>query len=321
MILSTNQIALYRKLNNEFIEKANVKFEQLRLSYTNIDDHEEKEIEISKENLISYNINEFDSMWSPYENNLKLEQKLIIEYPMVLFGKDGITCEDNKIGLAVHIHSKTSSFQETVKVASFKKQESKLELNFNYNFEPSTIRGIVNLDFFLYLEEVNDILPYMANHRGMTLSYEDLNPIELVVDGAGSSFPITEFEEKDGPLWKIEKSWTSPEDDTLDAANISIAFNIKHPLFSEIKKETRRVNSSYMNHIIIQAMAMIIQQVIIIEECSIEDEDNLIPGTILSAVSYWVKTFNVDTSDIFTIQNSLMKNTENVGEESSETDG
>ena len=28
------------------------------------------------------------------------------------------------------------------------------------------------------------------------------------------------------------------------------------------------------------------------------------------------KTFNVDTSDIFTIQNSLMKNTGNAGEES-----
>ena len=78
-----------------------------------------KKIEINEESLVSYNINEFDSMWSPYENNLKLEQKLIIEYPMVLFGKDGITCESNKIGLAVHIYSKTSNFQETVKVASF----------------------------------------------------------------------------------------------------------------------------------------------------------------------------------------------------------
>lgn len=139
MILSTNQIALYRKLNNEFIEKANVRFEQLKLSYISVDDLEEKEIEINEESLVSYNINEFDSMWSPYENNLKLEQKLIIEYPMVLFGKDGITCESNKIGLAVHIYSKTSNFQETVKVASFEKQESRLELNFNYNFEPSTI--------------------------------------------------------------------------------------------------------------------------------------------------------------------------------------
>ena len=65
MILSTNQIALYRKLNNEFIEKANVRFEQLKLSYISVDDLEEKEIEINEESLVSYNINEFDSMWSP----------------------------------------------------------------------------------------------------------------------------------------------------------------------------------------------------------------------------------------------------------------
>ena len=39
---------------------------------------------------------------------------------MVLFGKDGITCESNKIGLAVHIYSKTSNFQETVKAFHLK---------------------------------------------------------------------------------------------------------------------------------------------------------------------------------------------------------
>lgn len=314
-MLSTNQIALYRKLNNEYIEKAKVRFEQLKLSYLTNDEEEIKEIEISDETLNSYNINEFDSMWSPYDNNLKLEQKLVIDYPNVLFGKDGITCENNVIGLAVHIYSKTSGFQKTVEIASFKKQEERLEINFDYNFEASTIRGVVNLDFFFYLKEVNETLPYMANNKGMTLSYEDLNPIELVVDGIGSSFPISEFEDKEGPLWKIEKNWISPDEDMLDASNISIAFNIKHPLFAEIKKETRRINSSYMNHIIVQAMAMIIQEVIIIEEYSIEEEEDLIPGTILSAVSYWVKTFNIDVSDIFSIQNSLMKNIENLNME------
>ncbi|WP_229716401.1 hypothetical protein [Staphylococcus pragensis] len=314
-MLSTNQIALYRKLNNEYIEKAKVRFEQLKLSYLTNDEEEIKEIEISDEALNSYNINEFDSMWSPYDNNLKLEQKLVIDYPSVLFGEDGITCENNVIGLAVHIYSKTSSFQKTVEIASFKKQEERLEIDFDYNFEASTIRGVVNLDFFFYLKEVNETLPYMANNKGMTLSYEDLNPIELVVDGIGSSFPISEFEDKEGPLWKIEKNWISPDEDMLDASNISIAFNIKHPLFAEIKKETRRINSSYMNHIIVQAMAMIIQEVIIIEEYSIEEEEDLISGTILSAVSYWVKTFNIDLSDIFSIQNSLMKNIENLNME------
>lgn len=315
MTLSTNQIALYRKLNEKFIDEAGVKFEQLRLYYSSNDLDEEKEISIDSENGVSININEFDSMWSPYDNNLRLEQKLIIEKPYLLFGKDGITCTDNTIGLAVHIYSKSSSFQETVRIASFKNQANKLEITFDYNFEPSTIRGVINLDFFLYLKEVKDTLPYMANTQGMTLSYEDLNPIELVVDGVGSSFPITEFEDKEGPLWKIEKNWISPDEDTLDASNVSITFNIKHPLFSEVKKETRKINLGYMNHIIMQAMALIIQEVILIEQYSIDDEENLLPGTILSAVSYWVKTFNVDTSDIFSIQNSLMNGIENLNQE------
>ena len=78
MTLSTNQIALYRKLNEKFIDEAGVKFEQLRLYYSSNDLEEEKEISIDSENGVSININEFDSMWSPYDNNLRLEQKLIL---------------------------------------------------------------------------------------------------------------------------------------------------------------------------------------------------------------------------------------------------
>ena len=61
------------------------------------------------------------------------------------------------------------------------------------------------------------------------------------MDGVGSSFPITEFEDKEGPLWKIEKL-ISPDEDTLDASNVSIAFNIKHPSVFRSKKETRKIN-------------------------------------------------------------------------------
>ncbi|HDK5667280.1 TPA: hypothetical protein PTB34_002464, partial [Staphylococcus pseudintermedius] len=43
----------------------------------------------------------------------------------------------------------------------------------------------------------------------------------------------------------------------------------------------------------------------------LEDEEEIIEGTILSAVSYWVKTFEVQTQDIFTIQSSLFANMEN----------
>ena len=147
----------------------------------------------------------------------------------------------------------------------------------------------------------------MANVEGMLLSNENINSIELVIDGEGSSFPITEFDDRKGPLWKLEKNWYSAEEDTFDASNVSLSLNISHPLFKEIRKETRRINQSYMNNIMTQAIAIIIQQVVIVEDYDLDDvEESLIPGTILSAVSYWVKTFDVDTSDLFTIQNSLM---------------
>ncbi|WP_182476629.1 hypothetical protein, partial [Staphylococcus gallinarum] len=267
-------------------------------------------IDVSNVENMEFQINEFDSMWSPSENNLRIKQTLTIDNPSKLFGDDGITCTENVIGIAAHIHSKESGFQKTVNFDSIRNQNEKKEININYQFPASTIRGVVHLDFFFYLKEVNDTRPYFANKSGMLLSGEDLNSIDLIIDGSGSSFPMTEFEEKDGPLWKIEQNWADPEEDIFEASNISIALNIKHRLFPELKKETRVINQAMMMSIMIQAMSLITQQVIIIEKHNVEDEESLIPGTILSAVSYWVNTFEIDTTNIFSIQNSFMKNLE-----------
>ena len=307
MLQSNNQISLYKKIDDKLIKDSNIRFSALSLSYYSTDTLNEENINIESNELNYIQINEYDSMWSPNENNLILKQSLLIEKPYLLFGDGGVTCKNNLIGLAVHIHSKSSSFQKTVSVGTIKNQRDKLELEFEYEFEPSSIRGIVYLDFFLYLNQLNESQTYMANVEGMLLSNENINSIELVIDGEGSSFPITEFDDRKGPLWKLEKNWYSAEEDTFDASNVSLSLNISHPIFKEIRKETRRINQSYMNNIMTQAIAIIIQQVVIVEDYDLDDvEESLIPGTILSAVSYWVKTFDVDTSDLFTIQNSLM---------------
>ncbi|MCM3518784.1 hypothetical protein [Staphylococcus xylosus] len=315
MIQSVNQISLYKKIDEDLLDASGIKFSPIELSYENITNNEEKYIDITHSESMEFHINEFDTMWSPKENNLRLEQLLTIDSPFKLFGDDGVACNENVIGLAAHIHSKESGFQKTVNFASIKNQEEKREIRIEYEFLPSTIRGVVHLDFFFYLKEVNDTRPYFANKSGMLLSGENLNSIDLIIDGVGSSFPITEFEQKDGPLWKIDYNWADPEDDVFEVSNINIALNIKHRLFPELKKDTRIINQAMMMSIMIQAMSLITQQVVIIEKCNIEDEDSLIPGTILSAVSYWVKTFEIDTTDIFSIQNSFMSNIEsqNIG--------
>lgn len=310
MIQSVNQISLYKKIDEELLNASGIRFSSVELSYENITNNEEKYIDVKNSESMEFHINEFDSIWSPKENNLRLEQLVTIDSPFKLFGEKGVTCTGNVIGLAAHLHSKESGFQKTVDFSSIRNQEDKKEIKIEYQFPPSTIRGIVHLDFFFYLKEVNNTLPYFANKSGMLLSEENLNSIDLIIDGVGSSFPMTEFEEKDGPLWKIDYNWVDSEEDVFEVSNINIALNIKHRLFPELKKETRIINQAMMMNIMLQAMSLITQQVVIIEKCNIEDEDSLIPGTILSVVSYWVKTFEIDTTNIFSIQNSFMRNLE-----------
>ena len=57
---------------------------------------------------------------------------------------------------------------------------------------------------------------------------------------------------------------------------MSVLHLILNILFFRSEKETRKINLGYMNHIIMQAMALIIQEVILIEQYSIEDEENLL---------------------------------------------
>ncbi|HCT0544149.1 TPA: hypothetical protein K8052_002299, partial [Staphylococcus pseudintermedius] len=132
---------------------------------------------------------------------------------------------------------------------------------------------------------------------------------KIIVDGSGSIFPITEFSEKDGPLWKVNKSWIDASEDTFDSSNVSLMINDKHPLYRKIT--SGKSNQMLTGSIVLQVMSMIIDEVINKESQSLEDEEEIIEGTILSAVSYWVKTFEVQTQDIFTIQSSLFANMEN----------
>ncbi|RIN55579.1 hypothetical protein [Staphylococcus simulans] len=306
MVHSINQIALYKKIDNRLIDYAGIRFTDLSFIYSQASG-EEKAIEIPSDAQYFIEINEYDDMWSPSENNLIVKQKLQIDKPYLLFGENGVANKDSIIGFGVHMHSKTSGFQKTLDIGSITDRNDSLELNFQYEFFPSTIRGIVHLDFFLYVKEVHTTNPKFANHSGMILSLDDLNTIEIVVDGSGSNFPINEFEEKGGPLWKLEKNWADAAEDSFDSSNVNLALNKEHPLFDELRKDSRRVNRLLMGNIMIQAMSMIIQQTVLVEKLKYDDEEDILPGSILSAVAYWINTFEVDTSSLFAIQNSLLR--------------
>lgn len=306
----TNQIALYRKIDEDYVEKAKLHFSPLTLSYESSEDEEAKYIELKDLEDSDIQVNEFDSMWSPNENNLKLTQTLFIDNHKSLFGEEGVTCLDNSIGFAVHIHSKSSSFQEIMKIDSFNYENENVKMTFECDFPAKRLRGSINLDFFLYVKDVRTTHPIFANKEGMKLTLDDLKSYTIIVDGEGSSFPITEFSEEGGPLWKVQANWIDPTEDIFDSSNLSLMFNDKHHMFNKVTKNNGPSSQFLFSTITIQAMAMIINKVVNIDGANIWDEDELMPGTIASAVGYWIQTFEVQTDDIFQIQSSLSKTIE-----------
>lgn len=298
-----NQISLYNKLDEELSEKVGVEIKPPKLNYTNND--ETKEIILDEEFDGVLTINSFDSLWSPNENNLKISQMFTISNPKLLYGENGITMEGNEIGLGAHIHSRNSNFQKTLHINTIPNQEECSELIFTNNFNIGSLRGSIIIDFFLYLKDIKIYNVKHANKVGMLLSEGNIHTIEIIVDGDGSSFPMTEFKEKNGPLWKLERNWVEPNIDMFDVDNVSLGLNVIHPLFEQVKGSKTRASKAMMDDIMINAMSMIIQQVLLIEKYSIDSEDELIQGSILQAVKYWVGTFEVDTSSIFMISNSL----------------
>lgn len=106
---------------------------------------------------------------------------------------------------------------------------------------------------------------------------------------------------------EIRKNWIEPNIDMFDISNVNLSLNTSHKLFEQVKAGKTRVARAIMGDIMINAISMIIQEVILIEKYTIDDKDDVLPGSILQAVQYWVNTFEVETKSLFTISNSLRR--------------
>ncbi|SFC00237.1 hypothetical protein SAMN04488102_102160 [Alkalibacterium subtropicum] len=304
MVTKNSQIALYKKIDRQLLEKTRINLDP-SLTYNN--GIETSVIEID-EDIIA--INEKDEQWAPDDHELTVNLGISIEEPYRLYGRNSVTSQQNELGIACHIYSKESHFQKTVPVGIINNTRDGKYINFSYVFPKSSLRGNVYLEFYIYLAEIREEIPFQANKVGMILTEENLYDLELIIDGDGSVFPMTEFEEKDGPLWKLEKHWVDANDAIFDASNVNLSLNTSHPLFEQVKKGKTRISRAMMGDIMIQAMSQIIQQVIIVENNDIEADDTY-PNSVLAAVKYWIETFEItDTSSIFSISNTLRKHWE-----------
>lgn len=303
--MANNKLSLYRKIDDKYKTAAGIKAGLPRLSF---DDPEKGKVNLQGISEESPVIEIGDGDWSPAENDLCYEQSFRIERPSELFGTEKITDSANKIGLAAHIYSKTSFFQKTVAVpVGIVNEEKEARIDFRHVFAPGSLRGDVHIDFFLYLKEINVSHDFQADRIGINLCRDNLYNASIVIDGDGAMFPIVEYSDPAGPLWTIEKDWQDPSTDEFDTTNVRIKINTANSLAKQVMQSSGRMANEIMSSIVVQSMAMIIYETVLDMKRSYGelDTDEAYDGSILQTVSDWIREYDIDTSNIMTIFDSL----------------
>lgn len=313
------EINLYQKIDDHYTKKAGIEFKSPELSYYDPIEELEKNIDFEDEHANVIELNKYESTWNPVGNNLKYVQRFIIENPSQLFGKDKVIDEKNVIGVAAHVYSRTSKFQETIALNDeITSADKAKEIVFEKQFNKSQLRGIIEIEFFFYLKKMVCENPYQANEVGMRLSQTEIFRTSIIIDGDGSTFPITETDNPGGPLWIMRKEWSDPATDTFDVTNVQVELNRKHKVFRSLVQAKGPTTQEFMTNIINQAMAMIIYQAIsdMNEQEETWDFDIAEEGSILNVVKYWVEIFEIDISaSIMEIFSKIQSYKENGEEE------
>lgn len=300
--MASNTLSLYRKITKKIIKLAGIKNNLPQLFYTDL---EEKTLQIKMTDSV---IEIDDGNWSPTDNNLIYQQEFIIEHPNELFGKAKVTDCSNKIGMAAHIYSKNSLFQETITLpVDIVNDTERVKFDFRHTFKPGSLRGCLCIDFFMYLKELNSRQSFQADRIGMILCQEDLYKARIVIDGEGVMFPIIEYKDSNGPLWTIERNWHDPSVDEFDVTNVRIKLNTANPLSKQVFNSNGRMANEIMSTIMVQSIAMITYETILDMQRYYGGMNKVeaMEGSILEVVNTWIIEYSIDTSNMMTIVDSL----------------
>lgn len=298
-----NTFSLFKQIDNNLYNQIGIKVEDYRISYNSDDELIDFDTEAKPFSTVV--MSELNTDWTPENNDLIITQKIKLENPQLLFGVNGVTLEENTLGIGMHIHSRTAMFQQTLPKAEIKFSNLKNEYLISHTFNKSVLRGKVNVETFIYTKEINQVYPKHAEIQGMKVSQGNLSELTLLTDGIGSVFPIGEFSEENGPLWKMEFGNFDAIVDMISFDNLRLLLNNKHRLFNQIKDGKTHISRGLMTEIMSQAMTLIISKVV--EENAEEIHSDEVPeeGTILSAVKYWISTFEIRTDSLIDISNSI----------------
>jgi len=178
-----------------------------------------------------------DSDWNPAEHPLMIqclsEQALLVD---AVFGSEGVAATGAEVLLALEWTSADSCWRTLGPVYPLKHEEKNGAVVLSIELEPGTIRGSGFLSVQAFLgHHQGAFVPGFAHQSGARLG-PLAQPIEIVIDGDGSLFPVLEEPlGADRPLWELKAAWGDPQYEPFTSEYVALVLNNTHPHFEQLR--------------------------------------------------------------------------------------
>ena len=206
-----------------------------------------------------------DSDWSPDEHPLAI-QCWIDCAPLLkaIFGPDGVVSTKAEVLLALEWVSADSCWRTLGSVHVLQHEAENESVVLDIELAAGTVRGSGFLSVQAFLGKcTTEFVPGFAHHPGARLGLL-AHPIEIVIDGDGSLFPVLEEPLRaDGPLWVLKACWSDPQDEPFTSDYVALVLNNAHPHFEQLR-DRRALNveqSPLMRQVFATWLALVIAQV------------------------------------------------------------
>lgn len=290
-----SNIHFYPRLTDSLIDKSGYRSREYIFTYRMAPDAQEIQLTLGKGKVST--LTDPNQTWNLGEDGLRLNKVVTFDYPTVLKGPNGVAPARASVLPCILWTNKKLDLTGVIR-PSVDSKEPSLTCTFNHEFEAGAIAGDLQLDMILYLAESADALDegeeILMNETGVNLGRLE-EPLFIDIDGDVTNFPIEEFGEPDGPLWRMQfEPWEDPRDDLFSEASFTLLLNNKHPDCPKIANGAIS-NETLLREIIAQAYFLIYEKVREYEGAweDMQKNSNLVPDSICS-VLHWFSERDAD---------------------------
>lgn len=245
--------------------------------------------------------------WNHADYDLKVKTEIHIDDASRLYGSYGIAPKESIIGMGIEYYSQKSRTRE---VEIFDNPIDDDEESWVYSLEHIIEKGSfisdVDISTFIFLQNsakhVDQYSKHLNNEEGIILGTLDHRRLFLI--GTGSLFPIfVENLEKDDRLWIFDIDYDNPELDKFSDCS-KLILNSNHRDYKLINPREKCYCERLVLEIICNSLFMVFTK--LKEEGYLEDiKSTYEDGSIMSLVSYYKDTLNVNFTSAKTIFDSL----------------